>query len=376
MHLKPTLSTSKEDKLIDNNIYVTRPYLPDRKTLNKYIDSIYNSKYLTNSGPLVGELENKLKTYLRVKNVVVVANGSIALQLLYKSLELKGEVITTPFSFIATASTIKWLGLTPVFADVDGNSLNIDPNKIEAQITPNTSAIVATHIFGNPCDIEKIESIAKKHNLKVIYDGAHSFGVQNSGANIYSFGDATALSFHATKIFSTVEGGAIVTDNDNLAKKLRHMINFGINNQGDIVTLGINAKMNELEAAFGLSMLPDIDKIIAKRKIIYQIYTKELSELVEIQSFETDIQRNYIYSPFIFNSADTVKLIIQALNRKGIYPKQYFFPALSSLDFLNKNHDNPIASSIAERILCLPSYYELNEDDIYSICNIIKRCVL
>ncbi len=313
-----------------------------------------------------------MQGYLQVKHVIAVANGSIALQLLYKALALEGEIITTPFSFVATASTIKWLGLTPVFVDIDEKSFNINVDNIENKITSKTSAIVATHIFGNPCHTKKIEAIAKKHNLKVIYDGAHAFGVQQQHTNLFSNGDATALSFHATKIFSTVEGGAIATNDDNLAKQLRQIINFGQDENGDIVALGINAKMNEFEAAFGLSMFPEIDKIIKRKKDIYQRYIDELDEFIQSQYFCASIQRNYIYAPFIFHSTEQVSAIIHALNEHNIFPKQYFLPALSSLNFLNNNQSTPIAKKVAERILCLPSYFDLSDEQISKICSIIR----
>ena len=225
-------------------IPVTKSYLPNKENYKSYIDIIYENGWLTNRGELVRELERRLQAYLGVKNIILVANGSLALQIAYKALDLKGEVITTPFSFIATANTIAWEGLLPVFADIDPHSFNVDPKQIKDKITDKTSAIIPVHVFGNPCDIEGIQTIAYKHQLKVIYDAAHAFDVQYKGKSVLNYGDVSTLSFHATKLFHTIEGGAIITNDNELSKKIRLLINFGITGPTSIESLGINAKMN------------------------------------------------------------------------------------------------------------------------------------
>ncbi|MBE0421182.1 DegT/DnrJ/EryC1/StrS family aminotransferase [Pseudoalteromonas nigrifaciens] len=246
-------------------IPVTKSYLPNKKKYKTYIDRIYDSGWLTNNGSLLKELEQRLKEYLGVKHIILVANGSLALQLAYKSLELKGEVITTPFSFAATTSTLVWEGLKPIFADIDPNSFNIDTNLIEKNITPETSAIVPVHVFGNPCNVEKIQEIAQKHNLKVIYDAAHAFGTEYKGQSVLNYGDISTLSFHATKLFHTIEGGAVITNDDELAQKIRLLMNFGIVSPVKVNSLGTNAKMNEFEAAMGLCVLDEIDLVKSER---------------------------------------------------------------------------------------------------------------
>ena len=239
-------------------IPVTKAYLPDRKKLTQYIDQIYENGWLTNNGPLLQKLENRLASYLGVKNLILVANGSLALQLAYKALDLRGEVVTTPFSFAATTSTLAWEGLEPKFADIDKRSFNIDPKNIEKIITDKTTAIVPVHVFGNPCEVELISDLAKKYNLKVVYDAAHAFGVTYKGQSVLKYGDISTLSFHATKIFHTIEGGAVITENDEIAKKIRSLINFGITGPDKIEGIGTNAKMNEFEAAMGHCVLDEI----------------------------------------------------------------------------------------------------------------------
>src|SRR5574344_539107 len=250
-----------EKSLSSQAINVTKTYLPNKEKYLKYIDEIYENGWITNNGPLVQKLEKKLAKYLGVKNIVLVANGTVALEIAYRTLELKGFAITTPFSFVATTSSLVTNALLPIFADIDPKSLNIDQKKIEEKITPNTSAIVATHVFGNPCDVEAIEQIAKKYNLKVVYDAAHAFGVNYKDKSIANYGDITTLSFHATKLFHTIEGGALVINDDELVQKVRYLINFGIKSLTEITYLGTNAKMNEFEAAMGLCVLDDIENI-------------------------------------------------------------------------------------------------------------------
>jgi len=250
---------------LNKKINVTQALLPNRDKFHAYVDMILDSGWLTNHGACVRDLEKKLQDYLGVKNIVLVSNGTMALQVAYKALNLSGEVITSPFSFIATASSAKWEGLDIVFSDIDNSSFNIPSDRIESRITSKTSAIVPVHVFGNPCDVEGIDRLAKKHGLKVIYDGAHAFGVQYKDESILSWGDISILSFHATKLFHTIEGGALILNDDALCEKVRKMINFGITGQETIECLGINAKMNEFQAAMGLCLLDDMDAAIARR---------------------------------------------------------------------------------------------------------------
>ena len=337
-------------------INVTKAYLPNKAKYKAYIDRIYESGWLTNNGQLLKELEARLQAHLGVKHLILVANGSLALQLAYKALDLKGEVITTPFSFVATTSTLVWEGLKPVFADISPYSFNLDPAQIEHHITPHTSAIVPVHVFGNPCDIEAIQHIAQKHNLKVVYDGAHAFGVNYKGQSVFNYGDISTLSFHATKLFHTIEGGAVITNDDELAKKIRLLINFGITGPLTIEGLGTNAKMNEFEAAMGLCVLDEIETIIAQRKHIWQTYQTELEGLVEFQAFNSHANNNYAYAPVLFETEAQLLKVQKALNDNGIVPRRYFYPSLETLDYLQTDQVCANSRDIASRILCLPIY--------------------
>jgi len=342
-------------------IHVHRPYLPNKEKYKKYIDEIFESNWLTNNGPLVKKLEKRLEKYLNVRNVVLVSNGTMALQIAYKVLNLKGEVITTPFSFVATTSSLVWENLKPIFADIDKKTLNLDPKNIEKLITPNTRAIVPTHVFGNACKVEAIEKIAKKHNLKVIYDAAHAFDVKYKDKSVLNYGDISTLSFHATKLFHTIEGGALIINDDKLAQKARYLINFGIENQESIPHLGTNAKMNEFEAAMGLCVLDEIDNIKNKRKKVYQIYEKELKGIVSFQKQNTKANRNYSYFPVILKNEKELLKVQKALNDKQIFPRRYFYPSLDTLNYIEPKQKCKISRDISKRILCLPIYVQLEE---------------
>lgn len=354
-------------------VNVTKTYLPDKEKYKKYIDEIYASGKVTNYGPLVRQLEERLAKYLGVKNVVLVANGTVALEIAYRTLELKGFVITTPFSFVATTSSLITNGLLPIFADINPKTLNIDPNKVEEQITPNTSAIVATHVFGNPCDIEGIDAIAKKYNINVIYDGAHAFGVKYKEKNIANYGDITTLSFHATKLFHTIEGGALIINDDELVQKARYLINFGIESQESIPHLGTNAKMNEFEAAMGLCVLDEIETIHTKREAVYEIYQKELRGIVQFQEQNQYATKNYSYLPVLFESEEQLLRVQKALNNKDIYPRRYFYPSLDTLSYIEPKQECKISRYTSRRILCLPMYSELIAEVQLQIINIIKE---
>ena len=354
-------------------IPVTKAYLPNKAKYQSYVDRIFESGWLTNNGSLLQELERRLAEYLGVKNIILVANGSFALQLAYKALELKGEVITTPFSFAATTSTLAWEGLSPVFADIDPDSFNIDPIEIEKRITSNTSAIVPVHVFGNPCDVEAIKSIANKNNLKVIYDAAHAFGSEYKDQSVLNYGDISTLSFHATKLFHTIEGGAVITNSDELAKKIRLMINFGISSPTSITSLGTNAKMNEFEAAMGLCVLDDIEDIRKKRKSIWQTYTEKLSDVVKVQKWSEHSVNNASYAPILFDSEDKLLKVETKLKENEIMPRRYFYPSLDTLEYLGSKQVCEHSRGIASRILCLPMYPRLDNVDVKKIIEIIKK---
>lgn len=353
-------------------INVTKTYLPNKEKYLKYIDEIYENSWVTNNGPLVQKLEKKLAEYLGVKNIVLVANGTVALEIAYRTLGLKGFAITTPFSFVATTSSLVTNQLLPIFADIDSKTLNINPINIEEQITKNTSAIVATHVFGNPCNVEAIEIIAKKYNLKVVYDAAHTFGVKYKKQSILNYGDISTLSFHATKLFHTIEGGALIINDDELVQKARYLINFGIKNAEKIPHLGTNAKMNEFEAAMGLCVLDDILEIENSRKNVYEKYEDELKNLVQFQEQTTNATRNYSYFPLIFENEKQLLKVQKALNKKQIFPRRYFYPSLDTLEYIEPKQECQISRDISKRILCLPIYVELERDIQNTIIKTIK----
>jgi dTDP-4-amino-4,6-dideoxygalactose transaminase len=356
-------------------INVTRTYLPDKEKYKSYIDRIYQSGWVTNYGELVITLEKKLGELLGVRNVILVSNGTIALQVLYKAMDLRGEVVTSPFSFVATTSSLVWEGLTPVFADIDPGSFVIDPAEVDKKITDKTSAILAVHVFSNPCDVECLGTIAREHGIKLIYDAAHAFLVKHNGVNVARFGDASTFSFHATKIFHTIEGGAIVTDDDDLARRIRLMINFGIETYDKIPELGINAKMNEFQAAMGLCMLDEVEGNILKRKAIYEHYREEFkgNPMVQLQSVRPTASINYSYFPVLLASEDILKKIVTELNKHDIAPRRYFYPSLETLPYFELKQEVPISASVADRILCLPIFESLAPETVSKIAGIINQ---
>jgi len=358
-------------------INVTKTYLPDKEKYKSYIDQIFDSGKLTNHGNQYWELERRLKEYLGVENLLLVSNGTLALQIAYKVLGLKGDVLTTPFSFVATTSTLVWEGLQPIFVDIDKESLNLDANKIEKQITQKTSAIVATHVFGNACDIEQIEWIAKRHKLKVVYDAAHAFGVNYDGSSILNQGDATAISFHSTKLFHTIEGGAIVFKDPEMYKRAKRAINFGIISENEINGLGINSKLNEFQSAMGLCVLDDIDKILNQRKEKYDNYIKELSNIKNIgyQKRNERSTNNYSYFPVLFENEEVLLKTVKELNQNDIYPRRYFNTSLDTLNYLESNQVMNISRDVSKRILCLPFYDSLEVEDQHKIVGIIRKVV-
>lgn len=343
-------------------INVTKTYLPNKEKYKKYIDEIYENGWLTNNGPLVQRLEKRLAEYLGVKNIVLVSNGTVALEIAYRTLDIKGFAITTPFSFVATTSSLVTNSILPIFADIDENSFNLNPKNIEKLITPHTSVILPVHVFGNACEVEEIEQIAHKHNLKVIYDAAHAFDVKYKDKSILNYGDISTLSFHATKLFHSIEGGAIIINDDELVQKARYLINFGIKNQEEIPHLGTNAKMNEFEAAMGLCVLDDIEEIKEKRKVILEKYRKELKDLVEFQEQNENATENYSYFPIVLKSEEQLLKVQKALNEKDIFPRRYFYPSLDTLTYIEPKQECEISRDISKRILCLPVFAELEKE--------------
>ncbi len=354
-------------------INVTQPFLPAFETYEKYLKQIWQRKWLTNNGPLVQELEEKLKNYLGVKHLLYVNNGTIALQIAIKTLPENCEIITTPFSYVATSNSILWQGCKPIFADIKNTDFNIDPEKITALINENTSAILATHVYGNPCDVYAIEKIAREHSLRVIYDGAHAFGAELNGKQVLSFGDIATCSFHATKLFHTIEGGAIITNDDELAKKMTLFRQFG-HVGDDYFSIGINGKGSEFHAAMGLCLLPMMKEFIEKRKGISQLYDQLLKGLpVQKPIAVNGTVYNYSYHPVIIDSEERL-LRIQALLRKNnINTRRYFYPSLNNLPHY-KGEICPTAESVSARALALPMYYDLEQADIKIICDLIKTC--
>lgn len=354
-------------------IPVTKPFLPPVEEYESYIRDIWQRQWLTNNGPLVNEFELRLKLYLDVPHLLYVANGTIALQLAIRALELTGEIITTPFSFIATTSSAMWENCKPVFVDIHPATLNIDPEKIEAAITPRTSAILATHVFGNPCDINAIDAIAKKHNLKVIYDASHCFGTKYNGRSVYAYGDISTTSFHATKIFHTVEGGAVFTQDPDLLKKMAYMRNFGFDGPENFACVGINAKNSEFHAAMGLVNLKYADEILAKRKELYLYYTENLERLdKELQLIQKNTEYNYSYLPILLPSEELIKKIELYLNANLIYPRRYFYPSLHTLKFVDK-YECPVSLCISKRVMCLPMHHKLTAEEVNFVIRILFR---
>lgn len=353
---------------------VTKPHLPDKKKFHRMIDKIYSNQQLTNNGEYLIKLERKLESFLGVKNVICVGNGTLALQLAYKALGLSGEVITTPFSFIATASSLVWENLKPRFCDIRHDTLNIDEEKIKELVNKKTSAIVPVHVFGNPCNVEKINHIAKENRLKVIYDACHCFNSKYKGKSVLNHGDISTLSFHSTKIFHTIEGGAIITNNTKLASSIRQMLNFGLSDKG-IKCLGINAKMSEFNAAMGLCNLNEFSKIIKQRRKTWENYRAKLSDKINFQKWQKHSQNNFSYAPIIIESERVLKKIVKNLNNENIYPKRYFYPSLDSVDYLKSSNNCPNSQSISKRILCLPMYFDYDNETQEKTISIINQTI-
>jgi len=353
-------------------INVTKPFLPPREEYETYIRGIWDRNWLTNNGPLVRELEEKLTDYTEVDHLLYVGNGTIALQLAIKALGLHGEVITTPFSYVATSSSLVWENCVPVYADIDPDTFNIDPNSIQERITPETTAILATHVYGIPCDVEAIERIAKAHNLKVIYDAAHAFGVKYKGRSLFSYGDIATTSFHATKLFHTIEGGAVMCSSDEIRDKLFFMRNFGHNGPEVFADIGVNGKNSEFHAAMGLVNLKYIDHIIEDRKKASEAYDQALNDLnISRPTLPENTDYNYAYYPIVFESEEILLKVIDEMNRHEISPRRYFYPNLDTLPYVEKA-SIPTADSVAVRVLCLPLFTGIEQREIEQIVACIR----
>lgn len=353
-------------------INVTKTFLPPFEEYTAMLKRAWDKGWITNNGELSLELEQKLKFYLGVKNLLFCNNGTSVLQMSLKALNITGEVITTPFSYVATTNAILWENCKPVFVDISGKNFCIDASKIESAITPNTQAILATHVYGYPCDVNAIEAIAKKHNLKIIYDAAHAFGTEIYGKSLLAYGDISTCSFHATKIFHTAEGGCMVTNNDALSEQLYIYRHFG-HIADDYYSVGINGKNSELHSAMGLCNLKYIDEILESRKAQWLLYKNSLHGKNDFQLLETEenVKYNCAYFPLIFPSEEKLLQTVNKLKSKDILPRRYFYPALNTLPFLNNYQPCPIAESIAKRVICLPLFYDLAEEQQSTIINIV-----
>lgn len=363
-------------------IYVTQPHLPPLDEFIPYLQKIWENKVLTNGGPFHQQLEQELCEYLGVKNISLFTNGTIALVTALQALRITGEVITTPYSFVATAHSLLWNGIKPVFVDVDPNTLNLDPAKIEAAITPHTTAIMPVHCYGHPCDVDAIQKIADNYNLKVIYDAAHAFGVQCHCGSVLNHGDLSVLSFHATKVFNTFEGGAIISPDAKTKQRIDHLKNFGFVNETSVVAPGINGKMSEINAAFGLLQLKSIDAALTLRRKIDMAYRERLVNIKGIRCLNHSGEKksNYAYFP-IFVEDDyplTRDQLYEKLKIRGIYARRYFYPLISEFSMYrsfpsSKPENVTNAQKAASQILCLPIYPELRQDELAEVVNIITE---
>ncbi len=357
---------------INTMINVTKTFFPPLEEYTTQLERVWSNQWLTNRGELVLELEAKLKDYLRVNSILIMNNGTIPLQIAVKLLANEGEIITTPFSYVATTSSILWENCKPVFVDIHSEYLTIDETQIESAITPKTTAILATHVFGNPCHLEAIAQIAQKHNLKVIYDAAHCFGVEYKGKSIFEYGDVSTCSFHATKLFHTGEGGAIFCNDAALMHKIFYSHNFGHNGPLAFHGLGINGKISELQAAMGLAVFPYMERIIADRKKAVDFYNTNLNFMtLRPMKLRDNTTWNYSYYPVVFESEIQLLKVQKALNDHHIFPRRYFYPSLNLMGYFETS-SMPISESIAKSILCLPLYDSLEISQLESIVTVIN----
>jgi dTDP-4-amino-4,6-dideoxygalactose transaminase len=353
-------------------INVTKTFLPPREDYQAYLEGIWKREWVTNNGELVQDLELKLRNYLSIQNLWFTSNGTVPIQLALKALDIEGEIITTPFSYVATSNAILWENCTPIYVDINKDDFCVNADLIESKITNNTRAILATHVYGFPCDVAKIENLAIKYNLKVIYDAAHAFGVELFGKSLLSYGDISTCSFHATKVFHTIEGGAIIIKDDLLAEKIYWQRQFG--HKGDVYKyLGINAKNSEMHAAMGLCILPKVNEIINKRKAISQLYDSLLNwNILFKPNSKFPITYNYAYYPILFENEEQMLKVIKALNKQEIFPRRYFYPSLNTLPFSN-GEACPISEEISSKVLSIPLFYDLPFESVELISSIINN---
>ena len=357
-------------------IPVTKPYFPKIESYNRYLKAAYEKEWLTNRGILVLSLEERVKEYLNTDNKpLIMNNGTVPLQIAVKLLSKGSEIITTPFSYVATSSSILWEGATPIFVDIDTEHLTIDSEKIKWAITPRTSAILATHVFGNPCDIDAIEKLAKEHGLTVIYDAAHAFGVNYKGKSLFDYGDISTCSFHATKVFHTGEGGAAFINRTDWYEQVYQMHNFGHNGPFDYSLVGINGKMSELNAAMGHAVLDDFELIKEERKRICDYYFSaiQFGGGINKMTIRKDTDWNHSYFPIVFSEKESVLNVVDELNQLDIFPRRYFFPSLNTIGLFSNTQEMPISEHIAERILCLPIFFGLEERIMETITIIVNK---
>lgn len=364
----------------NKNIYVTQPYLPELNEFIPYLENIWENKVLTNGGPMHQELEKELCHHLGVNEIALFNNGTIALLTALQALRITGEVITTPYSFVATAHSLLWHGIKPIFVDIDPITLNIDPEKIEAAITPQTTAIMPVHCYGNPCDVERIQEIADNYNLKVIYDAAHAFGVTDRGGSILRHGDLSAISFHATKVFNTFEGGAIICPDQKTKTRINNLKNFGIVDETTVVAPGINGKMSEINAAFGLLQLKYVDDTILRRKEIDERYREAFSELkgITVVPQSGQVNANYAYFPILVEDDFRMnrEALYDFLKENNVYSRRYFYPLISDFSMYKgmksaSKENLPVANEIARKVLCLPIYPTLTKEDQERVISLV-----
>jgi dTDP-4-amino-4,6-dideoxygalactose transaminase len=365
-------------------ILVTKPALPPLEEFIPYLEQIWENCWLTNNGPMHKRLESELAEYLGVKCISLFSNGTLALISALQALGIKGEVITTPFSFVATTHSLWWNGIKPVFVDIEPDTYNLDPAKIEAAITPQTTAIMPVHVYGNPCNTAEIKRIADKHGLKVIYDAAHAFGVTENGESVLNHGDLSILSFHATKVYSTIEGGAIISHDDQMKHHIDNLKNFGFRGETVVEEPGINAKLNEVQAAYGLIQLKYVDGFIAKRRTIADLYRQELSSVPGLRVLNDlpGVRHAYSYFPILIEEAVfgmSRDALYEYLKTQNVFCRRYFYPLISEFEpyreLPSANPENiPVANRIAEQVMCLPIFVDLELEDVKEISGLIKAC--
>lgn len=368
---------------LEKPIYVTQPALPPLEEFSELLRQIWENKILTNNGPFHQQFEKELAEYLGVKYISVFSNGTLALITALQALRITGEVITTPFSFVATTHSLWWNNIKPIFADIEPHTFNLDPEKVEAAITPQTTAIMPVHVYGNPCNLAAFQKIADTYGLKLIYDAAHAFGVKINGDSILNFGDLSILSFHATKVFNTIEGGAIICRDEKTKKRIDFLKNFGFADEVTVIEPGINAKMNDVQAAYGLLQLKYVDENIAKRKAITELYREKLANIpgVNFMNDMEGVDHTYSYFPIFIDAkvfGKTRNELYDELKKHNIFGRRYFYPLISQFPSYRglpsaKPSNLPVAENIAGQVICLPIYPNLKQGEILSICEVIKQ---